>query len=150
MPEPPSASALQLPPLIVCERRGVWATALARHLPAGVHMVQTGAVGECAAELDLWPAGFLVLELARDNLASVLELLGGLEWQFPAARAVVVAPRDMLNYEWLLREAGTVHFSVSPRESQLLARVAERYLRAAAQSIEGPVARLWAQVAWTR
>jgi len=143
-------SELRLPPLIVCERRGVWATALSRHLPAGVPMVQTRAVGQCVAELERWPAGFLVLEVGRDNLPGVLELVGELEWRFPAARALAVAPRDMLDYEWLLREAGAVHFCVSPREGDLVVRVAVRHLRAAAQSIDGPVARLWAQVAWTR
>ncbi|HEY2892633.1 MAG TPA: hypothetical protein VGJ16_00410 [Pirellulales bacterium] len=134
----------------MCERRGLWATALARHLAYDVHMVQIRAVGQCAAELERGPAGFLVLEVGRDNLAGVLELLAELEWRFPAARALVVAPRDMLDYEWLLREAGAVHFCVSPREGELLARVAERHLRGAAQPIDGPVARLWAQVAWTR
>ena len=73
-----------------------------------------------------------------------------MEWRYPAARALAVAPRDMLDYEWLLREAGAVHFCVSPREGKLLAQVAERHLRAAAQSIDGPLARLWAQVPWTR
>jgi hypothetical protein len=107
-------------------------------------------VGQCAAELEHWPAGFLVLEVGRDNLAGVLELLCRLEWRFPAARALVVAPRDMFDYEWLLREAGAVHFCVSSREGGLLARLAERHLRSAARSIDGPVARLWAQVAWTR
>jgi hypothetical protein len=144
------SNVFRLPPLIVCERRGVWATALVRHLPSPLQMIQARAVSQCKSELERCPAAFLVLEVARDNLASMLELLRRLEWRFPAARALVVAPRDMLDYEWLLREAGAVHFCVSPREGKSLARVAERHLRGAAQSINGPLARLRAQVPWTR
>ena len=44
------------------------------------------------------------------------------------ARLAVVADRSLAGYEWLMREAGAVHFVCSPRQVGPLAQLACRHL----------------------
>jgi hypothetical protein len=116
--------------VIVCERRGAWATALARALPVGISLRQTRGLEDCAADLEAFPTSLLVLELTRGNLLGLLELLWGLGRRYPLARAIVVAARELERYEWLAREAGAMHFTTSPRSGAELARLAMRQAQA--------------------
>lgn len=119
---------MNAPSVIVCERSGKWATALGRHLPPALRVRQTRALSECIGVLAAAPASFLALEATRENLTQLLSLLGDFGHKFPLARALVLADRGFERYEGLFREAGAVHFSVSPRESAELARLAGKHL----------------------
>jgi hypothetical protein len=134
--------------LIVCERSGVWAAALARSLDSAIRVRQTRSLAECLDELRAAPASLMMLELVPENIAGVLCLLESLERRFPMARAAVVADRSLGHHDALLREAGAVHFTTSPRQMPLLARLAQRH---ASRTPRVPVplaVRVWSSLPW--
>jgi hypothetical protein len=97
-----------------------------------------------------WPASFLVVELTRANAEALVARMASLGREFPLARAAVVADRKLGWCEWTLREAGAVHFAVSPREMAPLARVAVRHLDAAPSPERTLTERIWARLPWGR
>ncbi len=130
--------------VILCERTLKWAAALRRHLPAAVRLRQTRALAECAAELDAAPTSFVVVELSEAGLPRVLAFLAELARRWPHAAALVVAERPLAEHEWLVREAGAVHFDVSPRAAADWARIAQNHFRRAPQQAS-PLAALAGQ-----
>ena len=134
--------------LIVCERSGRWAVALRRELgEAGVRVWETRTLPDCRDELLANPASFVVIELLP-NIGGLLRLLETQPRQFPLARLAVVAGRSLAAYEWLLREAGAVHFLCSPREVGVLARLACRHLAEVPQPQQSLTERIWASLPW--
>jgi hypothetical protein len=122
--------------------------ALRRELAgAGVRVWETRSLADCWDELTKSPASFLIVELAHD-LAPLLQRLARLPRTFPAARAAVVSERSLAAYEWLLREAGAVHFLLSPREVAPLARMACRHLAQAPSSPQSLTERIWTTLPW--
>ncbi len=117
------------PAVIVCERTLKWAAALRRHLPANARLRETRALGECAVELDAAPESFLVLELSESNLPRVLAFLAELARRWPRAAALVVAEPSLAEHQWLVREAGAVHFDVSPRAAAVWAELATSHFQ---------------------
>ena len=135
--------------LIVCERAGQWAVGLRRELPApGIRVLETRSAAECWNTLARWPASFLVVELTRSNAEALIERMASLGRHFPLARVAVVAGRRHARCEWLLREAGAVHFTVSPRRLGPLARLAVRHLAAAPRPELTVTERMWASLPW--
>jgi hypothetical protein len=122
------AAMTSKPRMIVCERRGTWATALRRHLPREIRLCETRSLAECFGELVAAPASLVAVELSQSNLEPALDLVAEVGRRFPFAAVVVVAPRGWEAYEWLLREAGAVHFTTSPRDGAALARLAVRHV----------------------
>jgi hypothetical protein len=137
------------PGVIVCERTGIWATALRRCLPEEIRLRQTRRLAECVDALAEAPDSLLALELSRSNLSAVLDLLAGLGQKFPRARAVVLAERGCEPYEWLVREAGAVHFTSSPRESETVARLVSRHRETIPASRASAVALIWDSLPWS-
>lgn len=134
--------------LIVCERTGRWAVALRRELAAsGVRVWETRTLDDCFAELAASPASFVVLELGGD-VAELLNCLVRLSREFPAARQAVVADRPLAGYEWLMREAGAVHFVCSPRRVGPLAQLACRRLAQVPPLQQSFTERIWANLPW--
>ena len=134
--------------LIVCERSGRWAVALRRELAeAGVRVWETRTLADCRDELAANPASFAVIELGP-NIGGLLRLLSGQPRQFPAARLAVVANRSQAGYEWLMREAGAVHFLTSPRQVAVLARLACRHLAEVPSPQQSLAERIWASLPW--
>ena len=134
--------------VIVCERSGRWAVALRRELAeAGVRVWETRTLADCRDELVENPASFAIVELAS-NLAGLLRLLASQRRRFPAARLAVVADRSQADYQWLLREAGAVHFLCSPRQVGLLARLACRHLAQAPPPQQTLAERIWSALPW--
>ena len=134
--------------LIVCERSGRWAVALRREVAeAGVRVWETRTLADCRNELRENAASFVVLELGG-NVAGVLRLLARQPREFPAARLAVVADRSAANYEWLMREAGAVHFLCSPRRVGLLARLACRHLAQVPPPSRTLTERIWSGLPW--
>jgi hypothetical protein len=109
---------------------------------------QTRWLAECMAELEVAPASMLVLEVSAANLANVLELAVDLDRRFPLARLAVVADRGMESYEWVLREAGAVHFTTSPRTAGDLARIAVRHAACVPQPPATLAAQVWESLPW--
>ena len=134
--------------LIVCERSGRWAVALRRELAeAGVRVWETRTLADCRDELVANPASFAVIELGT-NLGGLLRLLVRQPRQFPAARLAVVTDRAEADYEWLLREAGAVHFLCSPRQVAVLARLACRHLADVPPPQQSFAERIWMSLPW--
>jgi hypothetical protein len=147
----PRTSARQVPArLIVCERTGRWAATLRRELASsGVRVWETRTLDGCFEELTASPASFAVLELSGD-LSELLRHLARQRREFPAARSAVVAERRQAGYEWLLREAGVVHFLCSPRRAGLLGQMAYRHLVQTPPVQQSITDRIWSSLPWSR
>lgn len=134
--------------LVVCEWTGSWAVALRRELPAKFRLWPTRSLAEAWDVLAAAPASFLVLELSLTHAEALVGRLLRLEHDWPLARAAVVAQRSLGEYEWLMRQAGAVHFACSPRRLAGLADVACRHLAAAPQPDRDPLAKIRASLPW--
>jgi hypothetical protein len=137
--------------LIVLERAGRWAMALRRDLPEpGVRVYETRSVAGCWEMLGQCPASFVVAELAPVNARALLERMARLERDFPWARVAVVAERSLASCEWLMREAGAVHFAVSTRQARPLARMALRHLQTVPEPPQTFAEQIWSGLPWRR
>lgn len=134
--------------LIVFEWTGSWALALRRHLASSARLWPARSLAQAWDALALAPASFLVLELSRNNAEALVARLLRLERDWPLARAAVVADRSLAAYEWLVRQAGAVHFACTPRLAPSLADLARRHLAAAPQPERDPVQTIWANLPW--
>jgi hypothetical protein len=137
--------------LIVCERTGRWATALGRELSRPIR--QTRSLSQCWKEFPTVGVGFAVVELTERNVEDLLRRMARLERDFPFVRLAVVAARRLAAYQWLMREAGAVHFVCSPRQLGPLALSALRHLEDLLQSPQtsppqDPTERIWASLPW--
>jgi hypothetical protein len=133
--------------LITCEKRGTWAAALRREIDCEVH--ETRAVAACWREISARPHSFLVAELTPENAELLIGRLADLGRLFPGAAAVVVAQRRLRRLEWLVREAGAVHFEVSPRRLRFVAEMARRHLASAPTADLAPTQRILASLPWS-
>ena len=135
--------------LIVCERLGRWAAGLRRELGgADVRPQETRGMADCWGVLAEAPASLAVVELTT---AGAGELLGRMAWlpqDFPLARVAVVADRSLADCGWLMREAGAVYFTCSPRRLGPLARLACRHLAQAPAPQQTVEQRIWASLPW--
>ena len=135
--------------LIIAERSGFWAAALRIELQeTGVRLWEAGprpALPDLLAES---PASFLILELTAGNAAWTVDALEQLEFRWPDVRAAIVAHRNLAEYEWLLREAGAMHFLTSPRRLAPLVDLACRHLAAAPTPKQTLSDRIWATLPW--
>jgi len=137
--------------LIVCERTGDWAVVLRRELDdSTTRVAETRSLTECWQTLEESPASFVVVELTAGNSDSLLQRMGRLQRDFPLARIGVVAARDMARYEWLLREAGAVYFTCSPRQLTAIAEIACRHLAQSPKPERNLTDRVWASLPWQR
>jgi hypothetical protein len=135
--------------LIVCEASGRWAVVLRRQLVAvTLRVYETRSLADCWEMLVEAPASFLVVELSAGNAVALMQRMARLERDFPLARVAVVADRCLTDYEWLLREAGAVHFLCSPRQSGPLADLARRHLAQAPPPPQSLTQQIWAGLPW--
>ena len=135
--------------LVVCEQTGQWATAL-RHGPLlkRQRVYETRSLIDCWQMLAGFPSSFVVAELTRANLDGLLERLGGLERQYPRAKVAVVADPTLAAYQWLVREAGAVHFLTSRRRARELTGLAVRHLSQVPEPRASLADRIWAGLPW--
>ena len=137
--------------LLVCERAGCWAVGLRRELAGSRPVYETRSLAQCWEMLAGVAASFVVVELTGGNggnTDALLERMGRLERDFPLARLAVVAGRDLGGYEWLMREAGAVHFVSSPRRLRPLADLACRHLDQVAEPQRSLTEQIWAGLPW--
>jgi hypothetical protein len=146
LPLPESSGAARL---IVCERTGRWAVALRRELAgAGVRVTETRTLADCWERLAETPASFLVVELSVAAVEVLLRRAARLQADFPLVRLAVVADRFLAAYEWVMREAGAIHFTCSPRRLGPLARLACRHLAQVPAPQQTLSERIWASLPW--
>jgi len=131
--------------LIVCEKTGCWANALAR---LGVRVYEVRGLPACREALSTWPVSFVALEATDANIGQMVEFIGDMNRRYPAARAAALCARDMAQYQWPLREAGAVHVVFSPRRLAPLVRLVERHLAAAPEVRLSLTERLMAELPW--
>jgi len=137
------------PRVIVCEHSGRWAVALGRQLgPSGPRVHQTRSLAECWEMLAGATASFVIVEATRANLQTLLDRIAQSGRQFPLARVGVVADRGLAAAEWVLREAGAVHFAVSPRRLGPLAQVAHRHMAQVPRPKQTFTQQVWAELPW--
>ncbi len=135
--------------LIVCERSARWALALRRQLAAAeVSVHETRNLAQCWDMLAEHPASFLVIELSLANADALLGRLVALRRHAAGAAVAVVADRSLQAWQWLLREAGAIHFVTSPREVAPLIGIACRHLAQAAQPPTNRDQQIWASLPW--
>jgi hypothetical protein len=136
--------------LIVCERAGAWAVELRRELDdTGVRVWETRNLDDCWAMLAETPGAMLIVELTEPGLTRLLPRMTALPRQFPMARIAIVAPRELRGYEPLMREAGAVHFVVSPRQTAALAQLALRHLASVPLPLRSMAERIWDGLPWS-
>ena len=115
--------------VIICERKTHWVVALRQQLKTlSIRLYQTRSLQECWDDLPSYPASLLVLELTLENKTDLINRLCRLSQDFPDARAVIVAGRRLQNHEFLLREAGAIAISFSPRHLGPVASLIGRYV----------------------
>lgn len=145
------------PPVLFCERRGDWAAAWrqiwsrrASHGAFAPRLMETRSAGECRDLVVVYPASFVVVELAAAGAEQTLDLLLELSGFFPGVASAVVADRAMSGYEQLARELGTLEFAVSPLELEAVCDLAERHLcRAASKSSDMDIyEKIWNELPW--
>ena len=148
--------------LIVCERTGEWTAALRRELaPVCDHPNADGGVKiwECRRLAEAWTAlaetraAFLVAEATSKNLGELVERVSWLRRDFPQARAAVVADRSLAKCEWIVREAGAIHFLTSPRQLPPLVGLVVRHLAnpgAPGLPAQTLTEQIWASLPWAR
>jgi hypothetical protein len=137
------------PGVIVCERKGTWAASLRHHLPRELRLRETRSLTECLAELAAAPASLAVVELSEANHARALDMVAEVGRRFPLALVVTVAPRGWEAWQWLAREAGAAHFTTSPRDGDLVARLAVRHAARLPTPATTLSARIWDSLPWS-
>ena len=144
-----STAQVDLARLIVCERTGRWAIALSRELRGcRTRAYQTRSLAECWDMLGEYRASFLVIEVTRSNLDVLLSRLPEIERRFPAARVAAVGNRAMAACEFLLREAGTIHFTTSERLLQAFAVAGQNHLKHVPKPRLSLVETIWDTLPW--
>jgi|GEM_PF-966798 len=129
--------------LIVCERTSRWVSALRRELPKTQSVYEVRTLRECWAVLKESPASFAVVELDLDNADNLLSLLIDSERSLPLASVAVVASQDMISYEWLMREAGAIHFVTSPRQLKPMGNLAQKHLEKSPKPPQSLIQKIW-------
>ena len=137
------------PRLIVCEPEGRWAAALRHEGFEADMLVETRALETCWERLAEAPASFCVVALTHANIDAFLARMAWWQRDFPLARLAVVAARSLVAHGELMREAGAVHFTTSPRRAGTLAELARRHLDAAPRARQSPTERIWAKLPWS-
>ncbi len=94
------------------------------------------------------PVAFVIAEADRQNLDDLLRRMAWFSRDFPHARIAVVAQRNMARFEWLVREAGAVHFLTSPRRLTPLAGLVVRHLANVPLPSQTMMERIWASLPW--
>jgi hypothetical protein len=134
--------------VIVCERTGKWARAIAPHLPAAAVLREVRGLPACGAELASAGASLVAVELEPERWPSLCQFLVELSRRFPRARAVVLANQERASEETAVREAGAVHWVVSTRRAGEVGSMAARHLGQFPPRLDGAHRGIWQRLPW--
>ncbi|MGC3966850.1 MAG: hypothetical protein QM775_05610 [Pirellulales bacterium] len=131
-------SMIPLPPLLVCERTGLWAAAIRANLlrtavDGRPRIVETRSFVECRRRFEVdatSESAFapLVVEADSTNFGAVLDLLTAHLSRRPRVPRIVVGAGLSADAEAAFREAGAIAYVASPRELGPLVEVFRRYV----------------------
>ena len=134
---------------LVCERSGEWASGFRRVLDdSGVRLYETRSLSELHDELELSPASIVAIEVRPERVDTVVSRLHQFARDFPAARAMVLATRSLMNFETELREAGAIHMVFSRRELTSAAKLVIRHLESIPAEDIHLEQQIWERIPW--
>lgn len=134
---------------VVCERTGRWAAALRGELrDSGIRIYETRSLDDCETLISDSPASLAIVELTAGDAVQTAETVSKWNAAHPRMRIVVVADRDQVEHEWLMREAGAIHFLVSPRRVNLVAQLVHRHFAQVPAPQLSALERIWASLPW--
>jgi hypothetical protein len=93
----------------------------------------------------------IAAELTEAGAGEMLAALSRFDREFPQAALVALADRRLAGYRDLIREAGAVHFIISPRRLGEVADIVDRRLKRfrAAETVETPTDEIHANLPWS-
>ncbi|MCE9529017.1 MAG: hypothetical protein K8R36_23465 [Planctomycetales bacterium] len=160
---------------IIVERTSLWAAAFRRELRKGsggvfaagnsestpligrenssrprfpLQIQELRSVPHCQRELESSPYSAVALEVLPQNIAAVAKALSDWSHRFPHARFLALASRGLEPQELLLREAGAIHVTYSPRTLSPLLRLIRRQLARAPKSELTLEEAVWSGLPW--
>lgn len=96
--------------------------------PLPLLIQEVRSLPECQRELDASPNSVVAVEVLPHNLIAVAKALSDWNRRFPHARFIALVARGLEPHELLLREAGAIHVTFSPRSLPPLLRLVHRHL----------------------
>jgi hypothetical protein len=103
--------------VVICEIKGDWAALVRRDIPHGVSIVEIRQCDELWPCLLDMPRAVLAIELRSQRASDLLESLTRVRREFPQAVPIVLAPRNLCDWEEPCREAGALAFIAGPRNT---------------------------------
>ncbi|MES1213042.1 MAG: hypothetical protein ABUL64_00510 [Singulisphaera sp.] len=152
--------------LIICEQSQNWVVplrlALARSVVASgaggtcsplvagsdYRLVETRSAEDCLAALTDEPRAVVGVELTSTNCDAALALVRTMAERFAAARSVVLAARELAEFEWLARELGAAGYVISPRQLDEFLLIARRHWASLPRPELGAAESAWATLPW--
>ena len=116
--------------------------------PALAILKEVRSLPECQRELEASPHSVVAVEVLPQNLATVAKALTDWSRRFPHARFLALAARGLEPHELLLREAGAIHVSFSPRSLAPPLRLIRRHLARAPREEQTLEEAIWAALPW--
>ena len=116
--------------------------------PASLILQDVRSLPECQRELEAALHSVVAVEVLPQNLAAVVKALSDWSRRFPHARFLALAARGLEPHELLLREAGALHVTLSPRFLAPLLRVIRRHLVHAPKEEQTLEEAIWAGLPW--
>jgi len=101
--------------VVICETSGDWAALVRRDMSGGVSIVEIRQFDELWPCLLDIPRAVVAIELSRERGSDLLKSLARIRRDFPQAVPVVLAPRNLRDWEELCREAGALALIAGPR-----------------------------------
>ena len=141
-------------PLILLERASRWAAAFRRELRKAakpgqpVPIQEVRSLPQCQRELESSPHSVAAVEVLPQNVDTMSTTLRDWSHRFPDARFVALASRGLESQELLLRDAGAIHVTFSPRSLDSLLRLIRRHLARAPQPNLTLEEAIWAGLPW--
>lgn len=136
---------------ILFERTSRWAAAFRREMRKAAKpltLKEVRSLPHCVRELEASPHSVVAAEVLPQNLAAVAKGLSEWSRRFPQTRFLALAACGLEPHELLLREAGAIHVTFSPRSLAPLLRLVRRHMARAPQPDLKLEESIWAGLPW--
>jgi hypothetical protein len=117
----------------------------------GARVIEIRSWEECWERLARCPTALIAAELTDAGAEQMLAALSRLDRGFPQAALVALADRRLAGYRDLIREAGAVHFIISPRRLNEVCEILRRRTKCfpGAEAIDSPTERIRENLPWS-